>query len=365
MKESTKPKVRWGVIGCGGIAARRTIPEFVRMASNAQIDSVMDVDPARAAEVAARFKVPHHCTSEAELLARDIDAVYVATPQDCHCRQVAQAAEAGKHILCEKPMAISLGEVEQMEAACRKAGVKFMLGFCMRYNVYNRKVREIVQGGGIGRNGHGARPTDLLVPADQRRLAAGRREEPRGALIDMGTHCLDLLEWISGSTITEVTGFHDLLTHAYPTRIEDTSTVLLRFSNGAHGIVDNYFNVPDVAAQNTLEIYGTKGAIIAHGTIGQDPTGTMFSILQPQETGYAANQLRDGEVARQEYRLEGIGLYGQMIEALSRCIIEDTAPPIGVKDGRHSVAVTLAAYQAARERRVVSVNESVTASVTA
>jgi predicted dehydrogenase len=181
----------------------------------------------------------------------------------------------------------------------------------------------------------------------------------------MGTHCLDLLEWISGSSITEVTGFHDLLTHAYPTRIEDTSTVLLRFSNGAHGIVDNYFNVPDVAAQNTLEIYGTKGAIIAHGTIGQDPTGTMFSILQPQETGYAANQLRDGEVARQEYRLEGIGLYGQMIEALSRCIIEDTAPPIGVKDGRHSVAVTLAAYQAARERRVVSVNESVTASVTA
>jgi predicted dehydrogenase len=335
------------------------------MASNAQIDSVMDVDAARASDVAARFNVPHHCTSEAELLARDIDAVYVATPQDCHCRQVVQAAEAGKHILCEKPMAISLGEVEQMEAACRKAGVKFMLGFCMRYNVYNRKVREIVQGGGIGRMVMGRAQLTCWYPPIK---GAWRQDVSRshgGALIDMGTHCLDLLEWISGSTITEVTGFHDLLTHAYPTRIEDTSTVLLRFSNGAHGIVDNYFNVPDVAAQNTLEIYGTKGAIIAHGTIGQDPTGTMFSILQPQETGYAANQLRDGEVARQEYRLEGIGLYGQMIEALSRCIIEDTAPPIGVKDGRHSVAVTLAAYQAARERRVVSVNESVTASVTA
>ena len=68
MKQSTNNKVRWGVIGCGGIAARRTLPEFVKMASSAEIDSVMDVDPARAADVAARFNVPHHCTSEADCL---------------------------------------------------------------------------------------------------------------------------------------------------------------------------------------------------------------------------------------------------------------------------------------------------------
>jgi predicted dehydrogenase len=88
MGKTTRDKVRWGVIGCGGIAARRTIPEVVKMAANAELISVMDVDPARAAQVAAQFNVPHHCTSEAELLARDLDAVYIATPQDCHCRQV-------------------------------------------------------------------------------------------------------------------------------------------------------------------------------------------------------------------------------------------------------------------------------------
>jgi len=356
-----KNRVRWGVIGCGGIAARRTLPEFVRMASNAEINSVMDVDSARAADVAARFNVPHHCTSEAELLARDIDAVYIATPQDCHCRQVVQAAEAGKHILCEKPMAISLGEVDQMEAACCRARVKFMLGFCMRHNVYNRKAREIVQGGGIGQMVMGRAQLTCWYPPIKGAWRQDVSISYGGALIDMGTHCLDLLEWISGSTIVEIAAFHDLLTHAYPTRIEDASTVLLRFSNGAHGIVDNYFNLPDAAAQNTLEVHGTKGAIIARGTIGQDPTGTMFSILQPQETGYNANQVRNVEVARQEYRLEGIGLYGQMIEAFSRCIIEETTPPIGVKDGRHSVAVTLAAYKAARERRVVRVDEVFTA----
>jgi len=359
MKKSLDHKVQWGVIGCGGIAARRTIPEFVKMASNAEIASVMDVDPSRAADVAARFNVPHHCTSETELLDRDIQAVYIATPQDCHCRQVVQAAKAGKHILCEKPIAISLAEVDQIEAACREAGVKFMLGFCMRFNVYNRKVREIFQVGGIGQMVMGRAQLTCWYPPIK---GAWRQDVSRshgGALIDMGTHCLDLLEWISGSTIVEVAAFQDLLTHAYPTRIEDTSTVLLRFSNGAHGIVDNYFNVPDAAAQDTLELYGTKGAIICHGTIGQDPTGSMFSILQPQETGYQANQLRNVEVARQEYRLEGIGLYGQMIEALSQSILEDTEPPIGVKEGRHSVAVTLAAYKAAHERRVVRVDEIV------
>ena len=121
----------------------------------------------------------------------------------------------------------------------------------------------------------------------------------------MGTHCLDLLEWIMDSDIVEVTGFQDLLVHKYPTKIEDTSTIVVRFRNGAHGIIDNYFNMPDAAAQNALELFGTKGSIIARGTIGQDPTGQMFSILQAQETGYDANQVRNVEANRQEYHLEG------------------------------------------------------------
>ena len=74
--------VRWGVIGCGGIAARRTLPEFLAMTSNAEVVSVMDIDAKRASEVAAQFKVPHHDTTEAELLSRDVDAVYIATPQN-------------------------------------------------------------------------------------------------------------------------------------------------------------------------------------------------------------------------------------------------------------------------------------------
>jgi predicted dehydrogenase len=349
--------VKWGVIGCGGIAARRTIPEFKRMVSNAEIVSVMDVSPERAQEVAERFQSPHWCQSEEELLAQPLDAVYIATPQNVHCRQVVQAAAAGKHILCEKPMAVSLAEVGEMEDACRRAGVKFMLGFCMRNNVYSKKARELVQAGDLGRVVMGRAQLTCWYPPIPDAWRQDASISHGGALIDMGTHCLDILEWIFGAKIVEVAGFQDLLVQQYRTRIEDASTLVVRFDNGAHGVVDNYFNLPDAAAQNSLELHGTRGSILGHGTIGQDPTGSMFSILQPEETGYNANQVRNVEVQREDYHLEGIGLYGQMISNFSECILENREPPIGLADGRHSVAVTLAAYKAVQERRVVSLDE--------
>src|SRR5512138_192090 len=298
-------KIKWGVIGCGGIAARRTIPEFKKMVANAELVSVMDVEPQRARAVAQQFAVPHHCATEAELLAQDVQAVYIATPQHLHCRQTVQAARAGKHVLCEKPIAITPAEVDEMEAACTQSGVKFMLAWCMRQNVYNRKIRELAQSGALGRIVMGRAQLTCWYPPIPGAWRQDITLSHGGALIDMGTHCLDLLEWILDSEIVEVTGFQDLLVQKYPTPIEDTSTLVVRFRNGAHGIIDNYFNVPDAAAQNALEIFGTKGSVIARGTIGQDPTGHVRATLQPQETGYSANQVRDAEVSHEEYKLEG------------------------------------------------------------
>ena len=214
-------KIKWGVIGAGGIALRRTIPEAVRDATNFELVSVMDTDAGRAKLVADNFNVPHYCTTQQELLARDLDAVYIATPQNVHARQVIQAAEAGKHILCEKPIAVSLAEVDQMEAAIRKAGVKFMLGFCMRYNVYNKRARELVQSGALGQLVMGRAQLTCWYPPIPGAWRQDISISHGGSLIDMGTHCLDLLEWIQGTRIVEVVGFQDRRTHAYPTPIED------------------------------------------------------------------------------------------------------------------------------------------------
>jgi len=349
-------RIRWGVIGCGGIAARRTIPEFKKMVGNAELVSVMDIAPERAKDVAAQFELGHYCTSEEELLSQDIDAVYIATPPNVHCAQTLQAAQAGMHILCEKPIAITVAQIDRMAQACEKAKVKFMLGFCMHNNVYNKKARELVQSGALGQMVMGRAQLTCWYPpmpgAWRQDIAIGHG----GAMIDMGTHCLDILEWIMAAKIVEVAGFQDQMTHKYPTPVEDASIIVARFDNGAHGFVDNYFNIPDAAAQNSLELYGTKGTIIAQGTIGQDPTGKMFSIIQPHETGYDAEQVRDVEVNRQEYELEGVGLYGQMITQLSDCIINDMQPPIDLEDGRHSVQLVDAIYQAVREKRTVQVS---------
>lgn len=350
-------KIRWGVIGCGGIAARRTIPEFKKMVSNAELTSVMDISEERAKDVAASFNIPHFCTTEKQLLAQDIDAVYIATPQNVHCRQVVQSAEAGKHVLCEKPIAVSIGEVDQMEKACRKAAVKFMLGFCMRNNVYNKKAKELVQAGALGKMVMGRGQLTCWYPPMPGAWRQDVSISHGGALLDMGTHCLDILEWIMETEIIEVIGFQDLLVHQYPTRIEDTSTIVVRFANGAHGIIDNYFNLPDAAAQNSLELHGTRGSIIAQGSIGQDPTGNMFSIIQAEEIGYSADQVRNIEAERKEYNLEGIGLYGQMIDIFSNCILNNEEPPVTLDDGRHSVRVVNAIYKAVKEKRVISVEE--------
>jgi predicted dehydrogenase len=348
--------VRWGVIGAGGIATRRTIPEAQAMCPEAEFVAAMDLDPAIARSTATRFGIPAVCASESELLAQNIEAVYIATPQNAHCRQVVMAAEAGKHILCEKPLAVSRTEVDRMETAVRKAGVKFMLGFCMRNNAYNAKARELVQSGALGQMVMGRAQLTCWFPPIPTAWRQDVAISHGGALLDMGTHGLDVLEWIMDTRIREVVGFQDLLTHKYRTRIEDTSTILVRFANGAHGIVDNYFNLPDAAAQNTLELHGTRGSIIGQGTIGQDPTGKMFSILQPEETGYNANQVRNVEVRRQDYHLQGESLYGQMIRAFSRCIVDHLEPPVPLAVGRHSVEVVEAIYRAVAERRVVQVD---------
>lgn len=346
--------IRWGVIGCGGIAARRTIPEFKTSVHNAELVSVMDVDDARATAVAEKFSVPHHCTTEAELLSRDLDVVYIASPPQSHPRQVIQAAQAGKHILCEKPVALTLGEVDQMEQACRTNNVSFALGFCMRHNVYHQQARQLVQAGALGRPVMGRAQLTCWYPPIPGAWRQDLAQSGGGALIDMGTHCLDLLEWIFASRIIAVTGFQDQMVQHYPTAVEDAATVVLRFANGAHGIVDTYYNLPDAAAQNTLELHGTGGSLIAQGTIGQEPTGRMFGIFHKQDA-YEAGQTRPAEPRREEYRLTGRGLYGQMIEHFSDCILNQKPSPITLADGRHSVALVEAIYRSGREKRVIAV----------
>lgn len=345
-------KVKWGVIGACGIANRRTIPEGIIPAKNAELIAVMDIDESGLRRVAKKYGLTRSYTKEEDILRdKDVQTVYIATPAYLHHKQVLMAAEAKKHILCEKPMGISLEEAEEMIFVCKENKVKLTLNYMLRYHSYHRKLKEMIDKGKLGKLVMGRAQLTCWYPP----MKGAWRQDPNlgggGSLIDMGTHCVDLLEMLMGK-VAEVTCFINRLVQNYP--VEDTAVVLLRFENGAVGIVDNQFNVPDASLENRLEVYGSRGSVFAQGTTGQLSTGEMIARLEKKEKGYEAAQKR-GEGKARKITLNPTNMYQSKIEEFSKCIMEDTEPSLRGEDGLRNLRIILAAYESAREKKAVEV----------
>ena len=347
--------IRWGVIGACGIAQRRTIPEGITQAGNSELVALMDIRPEALKEIGEKYPEAVLYDTERDLLEdKNVDAVYIAIPTYQHCEAVERAANAGKHILCEKPMAMNLEECDRMIQSAGRNNVKLSFDFMMRYHAAHKKIFEMINRGDLGRLVMGRAELTCWYPDVKGAWRQDIEKGGGGALVDMGTHCLDLLEMFFGK-IREVCGFRNTLVHSYEP--EDTSTFLVRFNSGAHGIVDNYFNVPDAAAQNVLEVYGTKGVVLCKGTVGQDSYGKMRSCLQSEETGYDAAQVRAPEANVIEYELKPKNIYKSEIERFAQCILDNTEPDITPLQARHNVALTLACYEAADTGKTVKVKE--------
>ena len=141
--------VKWGVIGSAGIARRRTIPEGIVNAENAELAAVFDINTEANAEVAAEYGA-RPCASEAELLAADVDVVYIATPAFEHYAQIQRAAEAGKHVLCEKPLSLTVEECDRALDICAAKGVQLGTGFMMRFHAQHQAALEYLREGRLG-----------------------------------------------------------------------------------------------------------------------------------------------------------------------------------------------------------------------
>ncbi len=345
--------VRWGVIGAGGIADRRTIPEGIMTADGAELVAVQDVIEDRVREVAAKRGVGHCFTDVADLLAvPDVDAVYIATPTNVHADQVKAAAAAGKHVLCEKPLGMTQREIEEQIQVCRDAGVKLGTNFMMRFHACHVRLKEMIDAGELGTLVFGRGELTCWYPP----IPGAFRQDPAlgggGALIDMGNHCIDLLEMFFGR-VTEVSCFTANLVQDY--KSEDTALASLRFGSGAVAVVDNMFNVPDAAARNALEVYGSKGSVVAFGTIGQDSSGSLKAVLEKGDKGYDAGQVREGGSPEEIITPEVVNMYRAHIEAFCRAIEDDTEPPITGEDGLWSHRVIEACYRSAETGTTVAV----------
>lgn len=347
--------VNWGVIGCGGIARRRMIPAASHFRSSrivAVMDSVPDVTDDVARESSAR---PLHSVEEV-LSDPEVQAVYIATPVFHHHDQVIAAARSGKHILVEKPLALSVEQGREMVDACRAAGVTLAEGYMMKFHSLHQKAREMVRNGDIGNVVFARAQLSCWYPD----IPGAWRQDPAkgggGALMDMATHLYDLMEYIIGSRIAEVSAFTGTLTFHYP--VEDSSTTLVRFENGAHGVADAFFNVPDSAGQDRLEVYGNKGSIQAEGTIGQMPGGRMVAYLSDDSAGYDPQQSKESlSVAVREVTAEPINMYAAELDEVSSAI--ESGAPLRMNNGEeglHVLAVAHAAYESSKTGRTVRVS---------
>lgn len=346
--------IKWGIIGCGGIARRRMVPALAECRAS-EVVAVMDVDKTATEEVAKQIGARGYST-EADLLAdRDIQAVYIATPVYLHHVQAIQAAAAGKHVMVEKPIAMTADQAREMIEACKEAKVYLTEGYMMKFHALNSKAREMVHRGDLGQVVFGRAQLSCWYPP----IEGAWRQDPAlgggGALIDMATHCYDLLQYIIGSRITEVFAFADALTHDYP--VDDSSTTLLRFENGAQAVVDAFFNVPDSAGQDRLEIYGNKGSIQAEGTIGQAPGGKMVAYLSDSAKDYDAQQSKSSlDVTVREIDYKPVNMYAAEMDYLSGCIESGDPPTVNTgEDGLRILRVALGAYESSRTGCKVSI----------
>ena len=349
-------QAKWGVIGAGGIATRRTLPGAVESSRSATFVALMDVREEAAREAASRFGVPKVYATEEEMLAdAEVQAVYIATPVNFHGRQIQAAARAGKHVLVEKPVTLTLAEGEKAVEACRKAGVLLGCGYMMRFHALHVAARDVIARGDLGRIVAGRAQLTCWYPP----IPGAWRQDPRtgggGSLADMGSHCIDLLEFISGRRVASVFAMNQSLVQSYT--CEDTSTVLLRMDNGAQMIVDSLFNVPDAASRGILELYGTRGALYGQGTIGQTPTGRIEAVISDQGQ-YDSRQERAPSATSFDLEAEPVNMYAAEIEQISRAILEGGRPAVDGEEALWNLEVVEACYRSGREGREVKLGAS-------
>jgi predicted dehydrogenase len=260
--------LRWGLIGAGDIVRKR-VGEALRDGRGCELVAVSraraDLLAAFAREAGAR-----RWHADWRDLVRDpeIDAVYVATPVHLHADQTVAAAEAGKHVLCEKPMAMGAAECDRMIAACRAAGVRLGIAYYRHFYPVVMRAKELIAAGAIGEPVFAqmlaSEPFDPR-PGGPRGWLVQRAQSGGGPMADFGCHRLEVLVHLLGP-VAQVRGV--AATVALDREVEDTAATLLQFDRGACAMVA----VTNAAAdrQDTLEIFGTHGSIRTASLNGGD-----------------------------------------------------------------------------------------------
>jgi 1,5-anhydro-D-fructose reductase (1,5-anhydro-D-mannitol-forming) len=324
--------VRWGIVGLGWAAVDFVAPAMVKSAGSrlaACLGSSLD----KGRVFAERFGVERvHGDLEALMHDPGVDAVYIALPNALHHAAVLAAARGKKHVLCEKPFALTVTHAREMVAACRDAGVILRIAHQLRLDAAVVRVREIVRSGRLGR---------LAALSLERASGLGPRTSWRqdfsqsGVIFDVGVHLLDLIQWASGQRFVEVSAF----THPDRQRREpdDTVTVLGRLDDDCHAVARATREIP--SPENNLIVEGSEATLIT--------SALRFAKEHVVRVRDRADVTEERFPASPAYELEILAFEGELRG--ERSLLPDG------EDGVQTVAVTQAVLQAIDERRSVAV----------
>jgi D-xylose 1-dehydrogenase (NADP+, D-xylono-1,5-lactone-forming) len=327
--------IRWGILGCARIT-RRGLAPGIRASATGVLHALASRDPAVARDWAAEFGVPRAHASYEDLLADpEIDAVYIPLPNELHRPWVTAAADAGKHVLCEKPLALDAREAEAMVQHCRSRGVLLMEAFMWRHQPRTLELRRLIRGGAIGE-------LRLIRSSFSFPIAAGdwRLDPARGggALWDVGCYGVSAARLFAGA---EPMSF-GAIAHPGPTGVDLSFTALLEFPGGVLASVDCSFEQPFRCA---CELVGTRGVVDVPDTylppaVGL-PTARLRTIGSASDSGAASDDARTLE-------FEPVDQYAAMVDAFARSVASGT-PVDPAEDGLAQMIALDRLKEAARQ----------------
>ena len=251
--------LRWGLIGAGDIARKRIAPAL-RDLPNCDLVAVCRARSELAEDFAKEFGARKWYADWREMIADpEIDAVYIATPVNLHCEQTIAAAKAGKHVLCEKPMAMTVPECDEMIEACRDGGVRLGVAYYRRFYPVVERAKQIVDSGEIGNVAIAQiNAFEFFAPDgnDPRSWLLNPKTSGGGPMMDFGCHRIEVMTNLFGP-VEQVAGV--ISNTVFNRQVEDTAVASFRFELGTIGSVT--VTHASIEPRDTLDVYGTKGSI--------------------------------------------------------------------------------------------------------
>jgi predicted dehydrogenase len=330
-----KGKIRYAVAGLGHIAQVAVLPAFAHAKRNSELAALISDDAEKLGALSRQYDVPVTGSYEQfESCLEHVDAVYIALPNSLHAEYTVRAANAGVHVLCEKPMAVTEEECERMIRATEEARVKLMIAYRLHFERLNLEAIEIVKSGRLGDPKMFNSTFSMVVKPGNIRT---QRKLGGGTLYDIGVYCINAARYLFRSEPLEVVS---LSVNAVPEKlpeIDESTGAILRFDGGRIATFVTSFNSADVAA---YRIVGTRGDL------------RMQPAYEYAE-GLAYELTIDGKTTRKKGRKQD--QFAPELMYFSDCILEDRSPEPSGYEGLQDVRIVRALYESAETGKAVQI----------